>query len=87
MRRRFAPRAARRLEVGDGTTTDRSTPVQVRGMADVVAIAGGEWHTVALRRDGTVWAWGWNECGQLGGGATTDRLAPVHVQGLPNIGP
>jgi len=56
-------------------------------MADVVAIAAGEWHTIALRRDGAVGAWGMNEYGQLGDGTTTTRLTPIQVQGLPGMGP
>jgi len=71
-------------ELGDGTTTDRSTPVQVQGMTDVVGIAGGV-HTMALRRDGTVWAWGNNAAGQLGDGTTTHRLTPVQVQGMADV--
>ena len=75
-------------QVGDGTTwKDRLTPVQVQGMADVVAIAGGYVHTIALRRDGTVWAWGWNGEGELGDGTTTRHIIPVQVQGLPQMGP
>ena len=74
-------------QLGDGTTTDRSTPVQVPGMADVVAIASGPVHTIALRRDGTVWAWGRNDEGQLCDGTTTDRSTPLQVQGLPDMGP
>ena len=74
-------------QLGDGTTTDRSTPVQVQGMADVVAIAGAVWHTLALRRDGTVWAWGFNNSGQPNDGTTANPLAPVQAQGLPDMGP
>ncbi len=72
-------------QLGDGTTTDRLTPVQVQGMTDVVAIAGGGSHTIALRRDGTIWAWGWNSDGQLGDGTGTQRLTPVQVQGLADV--
>ena len=72
-------------QLGDGTTTNRSTPVQVPGLADVVAIAGGFKHTIALRRDGTVWAWGDNEFGQLGDGTTTDRSTPVQVPGMADV--
>jgi len=37
-------------------------------------------HTIALRRHGTVWAWGWNDSGQVGNGATEKRLTPVQVR-------
>ena len=42
-------------------------------------IAGGGEHTIALKADGTVWAWGDNEFGQLGDGTTTDSSSPVQV--------
>ena len=42
-------------------------------------IAGGGYHTIALKTDGTVWAWGDNGSGQLGDGTTTDRSSPVQV--------
>ena len=47
--------------------------------------AGGD-HTVALRYDGTVWAWGDNRDGQLGDGTTTGRHTPVQVRGVDNNG-
>ena len=73
-------------QLGDGTGTDRSTPVQVRGLADVTAVAAGGEHSIALRRDGTVWAWGCNDTGQLGDGTETDRALPVQAQGLTDAG-
>ena len=42
----------------------------------------GRGHSLALRRDGSVWAWGANDAGQLGDGTNTFRLAPVAVTGL-----
>jgi hypothetical protein len=44
--------------LGDGTTTDRKTPVQVKNLSGVTAIAAGTDHSLALKNDGTVWAWG-----------------------------
>ena len=62
-----------------------STPVQVSGLTGVTAIAAGYCHTVALKSDGTVWAWGYNAYGQLGDGTTTDRTTPVQVSGLSGV--
>ena len=42
-------------------------------------ISAGGSHIVALKSDGTVWAWGHNEQGQLGDGTTTNRSTPVQV--------
>jgi alpha-tubulin suppressor-like RCC1 family protein len=67
-------------QLGDGTTQDRSDPVQVQGLTDIVAIDTGSWHSIALQADGTVWAWGSNEYGQLGNGTTQDSLVPVQVE-------
>ena len=73
-------------QLGDGSTVSYSkTPVQASGLTDVIAIACGAYHAVALRDDATVWAWGSNEYGQLGDGTTTDRNTPVEVSGLTNV--
>jgi hypothetical protein len=45
-------------QLGDGTQTDRLTPVQVVGLTDAVAIAAGSNHSCALHGDGTVSCWG-----------------------------
>jgi alpha-tubulin suppressor-like RCC1 family protein/pimeloyl-ACP methyl ester carboxylesterase len=72
-------------QLGDGSTTDRLTPVQVPGLTGVVSLAAGDAHTVAVKSDGTVWAWGYNASGQLGNGSTTNRLIPVQVPGLTGV--
>jgi alpha-tubulin suppressor-like RCC1 family protein len=65
--------------LGDGTSTDRSTPVQVLGAARWRTIAAGSYHTCALSADGAVLCWGYNNSGQVGDGTTTNRFSPVTV--------
>src|SRR5712691_2701153 len=68
-------------QLGDGTTTSRSTPVQVTRLTGVTQVAAGA-VGLALRSDGTVWTWGDNEHGQLGNGTTASSSVPVKVAGL-----
>ena len=68
-------------ELGDGTTTDRRTPVQVSGLTSAVAVSGGGYFSLALLADGTVWAWGYNHSGQLGDGTTATRRRPCRSAG------
>jgi hypothetical protein len=65
-----------------GTTTTRTTPVPVVTLAGVVAVAGSFEHSLALKSDRTVWAWGRNYYGVLGNGTTTGSSTPVPVTGL-----
>ncbi|MDQ8734335.1 fibronectin type III domain-containing protein [Paenibacillus sp. LHD-38] len=70
---------------GPYTTNYRHTPVQVEGLSSVVAIAAGYSHSLAVKSDGTVWAWGDNSSGELGDGSTTTRYTPVQVTNLGSV--
>ncbi|WP_372492529.1 RCC1 domain-containing protein, partial [Salinispora arenicola] len=70
-----------RGQLGDGTTTDRTTPVSVSlppGIT-VTDVAAGRNHSLAVTSTGGVLAWGFNSDGQLGDGTTTDSSTPVAV--------
>jgi alpha-tubulin suppressor-like RCC1 family protein len=71
--------------LGDGTTTDRHTPVAVTGLTDVIAATAGFGHTCALRINGHVACWGRNWYGQVGDNTTTHRQIPVAVTGLTDV--
>jgi alpha-tubulin suppressor-like RCC1 family protein len=72
-------------QLGDGTTAQRTVPVQVSGLTSVVNAVGGRDMSYALRSDGTVWAWGLNSSGELGDGTTVNKSTPVRVGSLTNI--
>ena len=70
-------------QLGDGTNTSRSSPVELSGISGVLRVScGGNFassHSLAVKTDGSVWAWGENFYGQLGDGTSTDRNSPVKV--------
>ena len=73
-------------QLGDTANPFLNTiPVQVYDLTNMTAIDGGYDHSIALRNDGTVWAWGLNSFGQLGDGTDTNRITPVQVTGLTNV--
>jgi alpha-tubulin suppressor-like RCC1 family protein len=73
-------------QLGDGTTTSRSRYGDVNALGnDVVRAAAGYFHSLAVRSDGTVWAWGDNLYGQLGDGTLTNQSTPVRVMGLTGV--
>ena len=67
-------------ELGNGTTTDSDTPVEVQEISTAIQVSAGEYHTCAVLSTGHIDCWGDNEEGQLGDGTTTDSDTPVEVQ-------
>ena len=56
-------------------------PARVGQDNDWAAVAAGDHHSIALKRDGALWAWGYNAFGQLGNGSADDAHSPVLVKG------
>ena len=77
-------------QLGSGSTTDRSSPVQVGALTDWSKVycmstgAGGDGFTCAIKTNGGLWTWGDGASGKLASGATTDRSSPVRVGTLTN---
>ncbi len=74
-------------QLGNNSTTNSATWVDVSGLTDVVQVVGAYNSSMALRRDGTVWTWGNNASGKLGlgdSGAGTNRLVPT-ATALTNV--
>jgi alpha-tubulin suppressor-like RCC1 family protein len=74
------------LGLGTSSATPSPTPAQVPGLSNIVAIAAGDMHALALRNDGLVFAWGDNTYGELGrGSASATPLAVGEVGSLTGI--
>lgn len=69
--------------LGDGTTETRSSPVSViGGITDWVEVCASSQLTLGIRKDGTLWSWGWSSGGALGqGDGATSRSSPELVVG------
>ena len=62
--------------LGDGTTVNKSSFVQIPGTWKHVS---ANYHVIGIREDGTLWNWGYNASGALGDGTLTSRSSPVQV--------
>ncbi|GBD99605.1 regulator of chromosome condensation (RCC1) repeat protein [bacterium BMS3Abin07] len=72
-------------QLGDGTTNSRDGLLPIGGMEDVIKVASGMDYSVAIKSDGSVWAWGRNNMGQLGNGTLEDSHIPVLVKELYKV--
>jgi alpha-tubulin suppressor-like RCC1 family protein len=75
--------ASGQLGQGAADSAIHSSPVRVGAENAWTSIACGWNHAVAVCSDGTLWAWGDNQWGQLGDGTATERDAPVQITGCP----
>ena len=66
-------------QLGDGTTTNTSTPIKI--LEDVKEVSLGQGYSAAIKEDGSLWMWGQNDYGQLGDGTTEDRYTPICIMG------
>ncbi|MCX6020305.1 MAG: putative Ig domain-containing protein [Chloroflexi bacterium] len=79
-------------QLGNNTLVQSTTPVQVRDvggvgfLTGVIAVAEGGFHSLAVKSDGTVWAWGEGSAGRLGNNRTTTSATPVQVMGVGGAG-
>jgi alpha-tubulin suppressor-like RCC1 family protein len=62
--------------LGDGTTTQRNSPVQIGTDTDWSEVRGGRYHTLASKTDGTLYAWGTNTYGELGNSTNVNKYGP-----------
>jgi alpha-tubulin suppressor-like RCC1 family protein len=63
------------------------SPALVPGLSGITQVVNGSEHALAVDRSGLVWAWGWDDHGQLGDGTTTTAIrgTPLPVPGLSGI--
>lgn len=76
------------FQLGQGTQGSQNPiPKQVPNFGSVVAVAGGEHHSVALKSDGSLWAWGLSGEGELGDGTVGSWITgtPVRVTGIETV--
>ena len=68
--------------LGDNTTVDKSSPVQtISGGNNWKSVSSGRYTKAAIKTDGTLWMWGYNNYGQLGDGTTSGKSSPIQVPG------
>ena len=72
-------------QIGDGTTTNAKTPVQVKDVSAAIDISAGYYHSCAVASNGRVYCWGDNAYGQLGDTTKTDSAVPVEVKDLQGV--
>lgn len=68
--------------LGDGSTSDRNSPVQIGSLTTWAQVGAWDYSSAAIKTDGTLWTWGSGSNGALGDGTTTNRSSPAQVGSL-----
>ncbi|WP_052480521.1 fibronectin type III domain-containing protein [Chryseobacterium sp. StRB126] len=66
-------------QLGDGTSTAKTTPVQIGTANDWQSVSAGTFHSMAIKNNGTLWGWGINGNSRLGDGTTNGRIFPGQI--------
>lgn len=69
-------------QLGDGTLTNRSSPVQATGLSNIVDVSAYSMHTCAVDSSGAAYCWGSNGYGKLGDGTFTNHYTAAAVTGV-----
>ena len=74
-------------QLGMESGMTQTAPTKLQGLAGIQTLAAGPRanHCLVLKKDGTVWSWGWNKYGQLGDGKTENRSRPAQIPGLTGV--
>ncbi len=73
-------------QLGSGVfSTGSATPLMAIGLTDIIEIEAGQYHTIALKSDSTIWTWGRNDVGQLGHGTAADSSYPTQVANFSSV--
>jgi alpha-tubulin suppressor-like RCC1 family protein len=69
-------------ELGSGTTTNRSSPVQIGALTNWLKVVANGYTNAAIKTDGTLWTWGYGTFGQLGNSSVASVSSPIQIGGL-----
>lgn len=76
-------------QLGDGTIVSKSSPTQIGALSDWSKVSAGSsavnnFHSLAVKTDGTLWAWGSGLLGRLGDGTVVSKSSPIQIGALNN---